>query len=200
MESVAGTGMKGIGAGIGAVGTIAFGTIMGGAASSLAGGNFWQGAVSGMIVSTFNHVMHDGSNDDDGDPKPKPKSKSKFQARKEAVKPTAANLFAVEGNTVATIDILRDSSLGSFVRGGVPKIGSISNTLKYTGRALGVTSIVIEGYQYANGEISGLELGFDTGFAIVGMIPGFAPVALIYFGGKAIYEYSFDKTLFKKPN
>ena len=58
MESVAGTGMVGIGAGTGAVGTIAFASIMGGAASALAGGNFWQGAVTGLIVSTFNHVMH----------------------------------------------------------------------------------------------------------------------------------------------
>ncbi|MEI7509925.1 MAG: hypothetical protein WCJ62_10735, partial [Flavobacterium sp.] len=74
MESVAGTGMKGIGAGTGAVGTITFGTIMGGAASSLAGGNFWQGAVSGMIVSTFNHVMH--GDDQEDQPRPKKKAKS----------------------------------------------------------------------------------------------------------------------------
>ncbi len=40
------------------VGTIAFGTIAGGAGSYLTGGNFWEGAVTGMIVSGFNHVMH----------------------------------------------------------------------------------------------------------------------------------------------
>ncbi len=56
----AGSGMKGIGASTGAVGTIAFGTIMGGAASSLADGNFWQGALTGLMVSGFNHVMHGG--------------------------------------------------------------------------------------------------------------------------------------------
>ncbi|MEI7509921.1 MAG: hypothetical protein WCJ62_10715 [Flavobacterium sp.] len=39
---------------------------MGGAASALAGGNFWQGSVTGLIVSTFNHVMHDGPGDPPG--------------------------------------------------------------------------------------------------------------------------------------
>ncbi len=64
--------VEGLGFG-GAIGTIAFGTIMGGAASALAGGNFWQGAVTGMIVSTFNHVMH---GDDDDQPRPKHKAKA----------------------------------------------------------------------------------------------------------------------------
>ena len=71
----------GIGAGTGAVGTIAFGTIMGGAASALAGGNFWQGAVTGMIVSTFNHYLHDGSNDEDGPGDPPGKYKKWFSDR-----------------------------------------------------------------------------------------------------------------------
>ena len=39
-------------------GTIAFGTVMGGAGSRLGGGNFWQGAVTGLIVSMMNHAMH----------------------------------------------------------------------------------------------------------------------------------------------
>ena len=39
-------------------GTIAFGTVMGGAGSRLGGGNFWQGAVTGLIVSMMNHTMH----------------------------------------------------------------------------------------------------------------------------------------------
>ncbi|GEP50178.1 hypothetical protein FNO01nite_08500 [Flavobacterium noncentrifugens] len=40
------------------VGTIAFGTISGGAGAALTGGNFWQGAVTGLIVSGLNHVSH----------------------------------------------------------------------------------------------------------------------------------------------
>ena len=33
---------------------------MGGVGSSLTGGNFWQGAVTGVFVSGLNHAMHNG--------------------------------------------------------------------------------------------------------------------------------------------
>ncbi|MFP3675160.1 hypothetical protein SB724_20305, partial [Bacillus sp. SIMBA_031] len=39
-------------------GIIITGAISGGVGSVLAGGNFWQGAMNGFFVSTFNHVMH----------------------------------------------------------------------------------------------------------------------------------------------
>jgi hypothetical protein len=39
-------------------GTIAFGTVSGGAGAALTGGNFWQGAVTGLMVSGLNDVMH----------------------------------------------------------------------------------------------------------------------------------------------
>ena len=39
-------------------GMIAFGTIMGGAGAALTGGNFWQGAVTGLVVAGLNHAMH----------------------------------------------------------------------------------------------------------------------------------------------
>lgn len=54
-------------------GTMFFGSISGGAAAALTGGNFWQGAVSGMIVSGMNHTLHDAFDADygGGDPKPK---------------------------------------------------------------------------------------------------------------------------------
>ncbi len=35
---------------------------MGGAGSAIGGGNFWQGAVTGLIVSGFNHVANRSSN------------------------------------------------------------------------------------------------------------------------------------------
>jgi hypothetical protein len=53
----------GIGFG-GNAGMIAFGTIAGGAGAALTGGNFWQGAVTGLVVAGLNHAMHDGDNDD----------------------------------------------------------------------------------------------------------------------------------------
>ena len=40
------------------VGTIAFGALSGGVGAELAGGNFWQGAVTGGIVAGLNHVLH----------------------------------------------------------------------------------------------------------------------------------------------
>ncbi|HEU4496925.1 MAG TPA: RHS repeat-associated core domain-containing protein, partial [Flavobacterium sp.] len=39
-------------------GTIAFGTVSGGAGAALTGGNFWQGAATGLTVSLLNHVVH----------------------------------------------------------------------------------------------------------------------------------------------
>lgn len=46
----------------GSGGMIAFGTIAGGAGAALTGGNFWQGAVTGLIVSGLNHFAHDEMN------------------------------------------------------------------------------------------------------------------------------------------
>lgn len=40
------------------VGTIAFGALSGGVGAELAGGNFWQGAVTGGLVAGLNHLMH----------------------------------------------------------------------------------------------------------------------------------------------
>ncbi|SFD47441.1 hypothetical protein [Flavobacterium phragmitis] len=40
------------------VGMIAFGTVSGGVGAQLTGGNFWQGAVTGLVVSGLNHYMH----------------------------------------------------------------------------------------------------------------------------------------------
>ncbi|HEX9980164.1 MAG TPA: RHS repeat-associated core domain-containing protein [Flavobacterium sp.] len=54
----------------GDIGMIAFGTVSGGAGASLTGGNFWQGAATGFIVSSLNHALHDGATteQEEGDP------------------------------------------------------------------------------------------------------------------------------------
>ncbi|MCI9844631.1 RHS repeat-associated core domain-containing protein [Flavobacterium pectinovorum] len=39
-------------------GMIAFGTVSGGAGAALTGGNFWQGAVTGLVISGLNHFAH----------------------------------------------------------------------------------------------------------------------------------------------
>ena len=43
-------------------GIIIFGTIAGGAGAVLSGGNFWEGASIGLIVSGLNHALHDSPN------------------------------------------------------------------------------------------------------------------------------------------
>ncbi|CCG52343.1 Probable transmembrane protein of unknown function [Flavobacterium indicum GPTSA100-9 = DSM 17447] len=40
------------------VGLLSFGAISGGAGSLIGGGNFWQGAVTGLVVSGLNHLPH----------------------------------------------------------------------------------------------------------------------------------------------
>ena len=49
----------GLGSGTGTAGMIAFGTVAGGAGAALTGGNFWQGAVTGLVVSGLNHAAHE---------------------------------------------------------------------------------------------------------------------------------------------
>lgn len=38
--------------------TMFFGTVSGGLSAELTGGNFWQGAATGLVVSGLNHTMH----------------------------------------------------------------------------------------------------------------------------------------------
>lgn len=40
---------------------ITFGTFSGGAGAALTGGNFWQGAATGFVVSAANHFFHNGN-------------------------------------------------------------------------------------------------------------------------------------------
>lgn len=41
-------------------GTLIFGTVAGGAGAALTGGNFWQGAATGLVVGFLNHAAHGG--------------------------------------------------------------------------------------------------------------------------------------------
>jgi hypothetical protein len=52
------SGMVGIGAEFGDAGMIAFGTVSGGLGAALTGGNFWEGAAIGLVVSGLNHLGH----------------------------------------------------------------------------------------------------------------------------------------------
>ena len=169
---------------------IVFGTIAGGAGAALTGGNFWQGAATGLIVSGLNHSLHQG------DSKPKPKK----SVRVETVTPSLSKIIEVEGNVFAVADIAHNSSVGNWLRGGAPKLASASKFLKIAGNTLGGIGVALEANQVYNGEMSWSEFSVDTVFALAPMIcPALAPVSLGYFASKAIYEYSSNKTLFTKP-
>lgn len=59
-SEIANSGMKGIGGNFASsgLGMISFGTVSGGAGAALTGGNFWQGAATGLVVSALNHGAH----------------------------------------------------------------------------------------------------------------------------------------------
>ncbi len=59
--STKGTGFAGIG-GTGGASMIVFGTIAGGAGAALTGGNFWKSALTGLIVTGLNDLMHPDPN------------------------------------------------------------------------------------------------------------------------------------------
>ncbi|WP_233589416.1 RHS repeat domain-containing protein [Flavobacterium bomense] len=67
-SAIAGTGFNSIGDNLGDVGMIAFGTVAGGAGAALTGGNFWQGAVTGLVVSGLNHAAHEMDDSQQPDP------------------------------------------------------------------------------------------------------------------------------------
>ncbi|WP_017495376.1 RHS repeat-associated core domain-containing protein [Flavobacterium sp. WG21] len=66
------------------IGMIAFGTVSGGAGAALTGGNFWQGAVTGLMVSGLNHAMHTTKNnfDDEYDQQGKKVTKESLGIKK----------------------------------------------------------------------------------------------------------------------
>ncbi|HEX8270914.1 MAG TPA: hypothetical protein VF581_13560 [Flavobacterium sp.] len=47
-------------------GILTFGAISGGAGAAMTKGNFWQGAVTGLVVSGLNHAMHSQGDEDMG--------------------------------------------------------------------------------------------------------------------------------------
>lgn len=81
------------------------GTISGGAGAALTNGNFWQGAVTGLIVSGLNHAMHNDTN--------KHLRKAGYKANKDISNIPEAERKAYilkMRNTVEPLDILYDAS------------------------------------------------------------------------------------------
>lgn len=129
---------------------IAFGTIAGGAGAVLTGGNFWQVAVTGLVVCGLNHAMHQ-MGDEDG---PGKRPKTKNDVKKEAVKPSFSKLVEVEGNTLGVVDLVHGSKDMNWVRGSAPKLASAPKFLKVAGNTLGGIGVALEANQVYNGEMS----------------------------------------------
>ncbi len=133
-----------------------------------------------------------------------------YAARKSVVEPSFMKYLEVGSNSASVYDMVRSSSLGHFVRNGRAPVAA--NAFRYGGAATGVVGLAYGYYQYNNNQISGLEFSIDTGFAALGIAaalvtaPAWGTAALVagtaslvYFGGKAVYEYGFNETLFDKP-
>ena len=76
-----------------------------------------------------------------------------------------------------------------------------AGSFKIAGRVAGGFGVGVTFYQYGTGQISGMEASVDAIFGGVAFIPGGGTaVSLVYFGGKALYEYSTGDTLFEKPS
>jgi hypothetical protein len=81
------------------------------------------------------------------------------------------------------------------------KVVSAAKALKVAGNILSGVGAVVSIYQYGSGQITGTEFTVDMIMTGVGFFgPVGAGISLVYFGGKAIYEYSTGKDLFEKPN
>ncbi|WP_396189206.1 hypothetical protein [Flavobacterium sp.] len=112
------TAFKGLGNGFTnkTVGTMFFGTISGGAAAAVSGGNFWQGAVTGLIVSGLNHSLHDELDNGGGDPKPK----------KIKIINIKSDKYITDYTTVTTYD---NKNIFGYLKNTISELTNISNKL-----------------------------------------------------------------------
>ena len=208
----------GVGGG-GTAGMIAFGTVMGGAGAALTGGNFWQGAVTGLVVSGLNHAMHQMSDDGDIDPPSKKKGAT-----------TKSNSSKIKTAFDDNIDAINNSMTGSGAYADALESYSHTNSkfiYKYGtktasalelsrankvfqlkvarganigGKLIGGAGLGLTVYQRMDGQITNTEFFVDSAFGVIGFMgPVGAGVSLVYFGGKAAYEYYSGNTLFTKP-
>ena len=132
---------------------IAFGTIMGGAGAALTGGNFWNGAVTGLVVSGLNHAMQHGI-----DPKPKPKKAPNLKE---------TNSFYNKNKSLSTIYDVDASSVDlNFVNtnGWIPEnVYTVQTLMKSEhGRVFGKLNLLYKG----NNQVEILNDRYDFNFEL----------------------------------
>ncbi len=194
----------GLGAGTGTAGMIAFGTIVGGGSAMLTGGNFWQGAATGLVVSGLNHAAHKMGDDWDIDPPAKKSFAKRAQDAFNNHTTAAGNTLTIGGGYATALEDFSHVNAGKVYKYGTKSASALQLTrankifqlriAKFAsvgGKLLGVAGGGVSLYQYSQNQISGHELTWDlimTGVGVFGG-PAGAGASLIYFGGKAIYNY-----------
>lgn len=162
---------NGLGAGTGTVGMIAFGTVAGGAGAALTGGNFWQGAVTGLVVSGLNHAMH--QMDGDGDPPGKKKAfikKGSLDNSKSALDLGGGTFGALESTvTPDGMWLGKNGKYYSKAWGGNGATGSRAGALKagsnykFAGRGVAVISAGVGVVETVNGyQMDGGNFGYNA--------------------------------------
>lgn len=80
------------------------------------------------------------------------------------------------------------------------KVANVAKGLKIAGNVLAGVGVGVSVYQVTTGQISKTEFAVDMAFTAIGFAgPAGAAISLLYFGGKALYEYQTGDTLFEDP-
>ena len=146
--------------------------------------------------STKEEIAAANSKDNYGTEKP-----TENAVRSNVLEPSVGKAAEVAGNVAATTELVRDSKVGTMLRGGQEAAESVTKGLKIGGAVVGAVSIGATLYEYQQGNISGVEATVDVIMGGVGFLgPVGAGASLLYSLGKATYEYTTGETLFEKPS
>ncbi|WP_183037465.1 hypothetical protein, partial [Chryseobacterium sp. AG363] len=106
---------------------------------------------------------------------------------------------------IKSTQLLEKGANGKFIRGvqgfrnGYAAAGKATSAYSIAGKVVGGIGMGVTLIQFGTGQITGLEASVDLAMGAIGFTPWGAPVSLIYFGGKFLYEYSTGRSVFPKP-
>ncbi len=106
---------------------------------------------------------------------------------------------------IKSTKLLEKGANGKFIRGvqglrnGYAAAGKATSAYSIAGKVVGGVGMVVTAAQWMRGDITGTEASVDLAMGAIGFTPWGAPISLVYFGGKFLYEYSTGNSLFPKP-
>ena len=148
-----------------AASTVAFGALSGGVGAELAGGNFWQGAVTGGIVSGLNHAMHEGMDEDPSKKIKRAAAKGKKNIGKISEYGEAGiatrQLIMTEARSSMTVS----ERIGTFSKFAAKyqRLSRIRGLLGKANNGLNIFETSSNIFDYGSGEISGASLSYKLG-------------------------------------